>query len=416
MGWEGLEGEVSQYLSTDPKDGKPIAGYLSMNPTAGDPNVSSTVAGRAGEQVLRPINARSVIEAAIDAGRMGQALPGAMASVYGDYAAGALKGLGQMAAPAVKAAGLGNDYTDAALSPENDVQSAGAMGAQIGATGLATAATGVIGKGLGLGAKVARGALSPVGSGVIAGTSALASGHGLPGAIGEGVLVGSGMKALGGLPGILTKLRGVAPKAGAAVTAAAKAEAAAIKAQAISDAEALLETKQLRNVEDQILRRELAQAKKLAGMEAKAIKPIPPSKLTPAVKPAPKAPEPAPKPAPKPPESPSVDAAAKAERQKQHIAESIARKAEKDAKNVASEGDLADNLALGVELGKKYPRKPGESSFEWLKRVNSEMKAKASEAVHSPPAFKGQQSAKGATKARFAMIEERLRKAKEGKK
>lgn len=31
--------------------------------------------------------------------------------------------------------------------------------------------------------------------------------------------------------------------------------------------------------------------------------------------------------------------------------------------------------------------------------------------VHAPPAFKGQQSAKGATKARFAMVAERIKKA-----
>lgn len=34
--------------------------------------------------------------------------------------------------------------------------------------------------------------------------------------------------------------------------------------------------------------------------------------------------------------------------------------------------------------------------------------------VHAPPAFKGQQSRKGATKARFAMIAERLAKARKG--
>lgn len=31
--------------------------------------------------------------------------------------------------------------------------------------------------------------------------------------------------------------------------------------------------------------------------------------------------------------------------------------------------------------------------------------------VYAPPAFKGQQSAKGATKARFAMWDERIKKA-----
>lgn len=103
---------------------------------------SSGPAGRAAAQVLAPKNPRAMLGALSEAVGIAGELPGAVGSVLDDYTSGALKGLGRMAAPAVKAIGLGNDYTDAALTPENDLEGYAGTGAQMGATTLATMALG----------------------------------------------------------------------------------------------------------------------------------------------------------------------------------------------------------------------------------------------------------------------------------
>jgi len=352
---------------------------------------SSGMAGRAGGQVLAPKNPRAVLNAAMDFGRVAQALPGAAASVYGDYAVGAAKGLGGMADSAIKALGLPrSDYADAAFSPSNPVQGVGKGLAQAGAVvGASEAALEAMGLSP-IGALIARMASSPAGIGVTTAGVSMAEGDDAKTAGVKGAA--TGLFAKFG-PNVVAKIvKSAFPKAGASEVAAATQEAEAFfkaKPPEVPTLEAIKQAQNRYKVERMAAAGKPASrahsyeqaglpvSPEVSAAEANRIRPIPPSKLTPEVKPAPKAPEPAPKPAPKASESPAVDAVAKAERQKRHIAESIAKKAEKDAKNVAIQEQLPENMAASLELGKRYPRKSGESSVQWLKRVNSEMKAKA---------------------------------------
>lgn len=151
----------------------------------------------------------------------------------------------------------------------------------------------------------------------------------------------------------------------------AKAEATAGKMgeKALADLaerESILAEKQIAAVENKVIKREIADAKKIAKIDSR-IKPIPPNKLPP-VLPDPVVPEIAPAPAVAQPVSvaPAVDeAAARAARQKQHIADSYRAKAEKDAKNVSAEDSLLFDLERSVEhLKKRGPEKPPPSQAQ----------------------------------------------------
>lgn len=227
------------------------------------------------------------------AGRLGQALPGAIASVYGDYASGGLKGLGRMAAPVVKAVGLGNDYTDAALAPANPVQDAGGTAAQTGVLLAGGEAVGAIGAGASAAAKLARAAMTPAGIGVLTAGHGLASGHGVLRSAAEGAGAAVAGKSLPAVMRVLQRVMG-------------KGAAPEVTAKAIADAEALLASKNLAKAEKLALedtikaaRAEVRILERSERMNAK-IKPIPANKLPP-VLPDPVVPELAPAKAPRKP-------------------------------------------------------------------------------------------------------------------
>ena len=125
-----------------------------------------SMAKRAGLQVLAPINAQAAGEAIMDASRVAMELPGAVMGVWGDYAGGALKGLGGIVDSGIKALGLPrSDYADAAFEPSNPVQSVGKGAAQMGTMVLGTEAA-LAGMGLSpLGSLIAKFITSPVGAG-----------------------------------------------------------------------------------------------------------------------------------------------------------------------------------------------------------------------------------------------------------
>lgn len=162
---------------------------------------SGGVATRAGAQVIAPKNPQAVLGMIEDAGRVYQELPGAIAGVYGDYAQGALKGLGRMAAPLVKAVGLGNDYTDAALASENGVEGLGGGLAQTGASMLAGGPVVKLAKATGIPGMIGRALISPAGAGVTAAATTKAAGGSNSDAIQTGLLAAAlGRGASGAKP------------------------------------------------------------------------------------------------------------------------------------------------------------------------------------------------------------------------
>ena len=311
-------------LSSDPNAGEEIGGSPSKRVLSSDPN--------AGEEISEPY-----------------AVPQALLM-------GGLKGLGRMMSPVVNAVGLGSDYADAALSPDNSIESLGGSAAQTATMLAGGHALGVVGTGINAASKVARVALSPAGSGVIAGTSALASGHGLPGSIGEGILVGSGMKALGGLPGVLSRIRGVGN--------VAEREAAALA----------LEKARYRGVtkKEFDLIKAQNEAIKIDGRGVR-VKPIPPSKLTPDLPPekiVTMRETAAAKDASKPSQTVADEFKARAERQKQHIADSYANKAAQEAKNVANGENLEAQLRASIKP-KAIPAEASDVAARVKDRVES---------------------------------------------
>jgi hypothetical protein len=121
---------MSQTIPTNAFSGNPVPmGGAPMTSPSPDPNVFR-LRGKNGQVV--PIKASSVEEAfdildeiEADPERQPYAVPEAIL-------VGGLKGLGRMAAPLVKAVGLGNDYTDAALAPSNMVESGAGTVSQAG--------------------------------------------------------------------------------------------------------------------------------------------------------------------------------------------------------------------------------------------------------------------------------------------
>jgi len=409
-------------------DFAPLLGFKVSPPDPRGMGASGGMAMRAGMQVLAPKNPRAILNAAVDAGRFANEIPGAMASVYKDYGVGALKGLGGMADSAIKAVGLPrSEYADAAFDPANTVQGVGKGVAQIGATVAATEAA-LAGMGLtGIGAFAAKLLTSPVGVG--AGTAAveMAQGKDAGSAVKTGVIAGT----LAKLPGIFSAIAKKFPKASQAEIASGIAEAEQVvkrtsKFTPEEIAEAVAKAKRY-DTDPAFRAAQNAKAmaeNKAARLANRPVAPIPPSKLKPDV------------PEPTIPEVSKVS-----DRGRQAKAEFEARKASKeatkasetsqeaskevkeglDASMTEGRGQVArDWRKTYAELDAEGRRKlvkglAGKLNYEDIRMLGaytddlaggssriSSISATAKGPVHAPPAFPGQQSAKGATKLRFA--------------
>lgn len=379
---------------------------------------------------------------------------------------GGLKGLGRMAAPLVKAVGLGNDYTDAALAPENAVERGAGKTAQMGATTLALAEAPAVALRMGVPAMAVRAATSPVGAGLLTTGLGLAAGQSPRTAIVEGL----GAAALGKvhLPGVLGKLRSILSGKTSPTQSA----------EAIADAEAILESKQIDAVETKALEAELNRVRTMAKMDAKnptvtgsvppakfekppvkldpqydwttgpdgvtlpkgrgpypEIKPIPPSKLTPEVaevKPvtmretaaakseaAVKARSENPAPVSARRSSQIKDSPAKAEASpsktdaapQKTYADTVAEKrveATAAAKRMMEEGK--GDKEIYYRLRDKFGELNGKERSDILEAAKG---AESSDVVTAKPAFEGQRS--GATNARYQMQAERAVKGWQSK-
>lgn len=255
----------------------PLISFRIQPSSADAPDVRGIGSGpavRAGVQVLAPINGKAVVDSVLDAGQVMQAMPGAMASVYGDYASGAMKGLGGMADEAIKRLGLPrSQYADAAFEPSNDVQAVGKGGAQAGTTILGTeAALGALGLST-MGTFIAKILTNPatIGGGQTA--YEIAQGEDVIPAVKHGATTAATVGALKVAPGVIGKaVSKMFPKASAAeiATATTEAETALAKKPLFSDKTPLEQRKAMLDAAD-------------AYKAQHRIRPIPPSKLTPDV-------------------------------------------------------------------------------------------------------------------------------------
>jgi len=247
---------------------------------------------RAGMQVLAPKNPKAVLDLVTEAAAVNDQLPGAIASVYKDYATGAMKGLGSMGRSATDAIGLTapDAYSKVAFEGENPVQSVGSGAAQTGATMLAAEAAGVLGAGNKILRPVVKALATPTGAGVATTAVSMAEGDSLGTAAEKGALVAG----LGKTPALFRKIFPKVPSKLAdeivekieskALTAEEALEIGGLKEipKNYESARAALKAKNMEAIyakrADKGMDYAIPEAER-----AKYIKPIPPSKLKPVI-------------------------------------------------------------------------------------------------------------------------------------
>jgi len=325
---------MSQTIPTNAFSGNPVPmGGVPMPSPSPESGVFK-LRSKSGEVI--PIRAASVEDAFDILDEMESNPPEKPYAIPQAMLVGGLKGLGRMAAPLVKAAGLGNDYTDAALAPDNPIEGLTGSAAQEVAIGAATAPL------AGPVVRVAGKVLKPLTSRLVPLAKAVAE------------FSGVGERA--------RKAKKVWDAARGGTARKAESEAASkIKREAAEDAEKILEAKQAKAIEDKVLRRELSDAKKMD----------------------------------------------KVDRGRQAKAEFEARKAPKQASKASEspqEAPKASSKGSEPQMFDSRTGKPVELSPDEARKAvaNQPWNKGKGDVVEAKPAFPGQQSAKGTTKARFA--------------